>query len=270
MKTPSPSLFRRSRMKFTLIELLIVIAIIAILAGMLLPALNAARDKARAIVCTGNLKQIGTALNLYSSDAGGFLPSYTYANDIDMFGLLHPYCPGPYYPGSRLKNDTTGTYAYFSAYGEYRYTWKANSIPVCPIAATRLHPLFSGDAGTDKYRPTYLPTDANEYGWFTNYNADPAEGRRLEQVKGRILMGEGTYSKTDSFYASEGSTKIKQTFASTLPGWATNANLTDGMSRYTGGIVHNNFTSGNWLFKDGHVEFRRFSPTLVKNWMGGR
>ncbi len=59
---------------FTLIELLIVVAIIAILAGMLLPALNAARDKAKAIQCSGNFSSIGKAAMMYAADWHDYLP----------------------------------------------------------------------------------------------------------------------------------------------------------------------------------------------------
>ena len=65
------------RHRFTLIELLIVIAIIAILAGMLLPALNNARKSARQMSCLSNLKNQITALLNYQTDNGDYVPGGT-------------------------------------------------------------------------------------------------------------------------------------------------------------------------------------------------
>jgi len=59
-----------------LIELLVVVAIIAVLAAMLLPALAGAREKARQAACVNNLKQVSTALESYLGDYGGYYPCY--------------------------------------------------------------------------------------------------------------------------------------------------------------------------------------------------
>ena len=69
---------------FTLIELLTVIAIIGLLAALLLPALNNAREKGRRVACASNLKQIGVAIQLYAGDYKNHTPTAAYNWDTTL------------------------------------------------------------------------------------------------------------------------------------------------------------------------------------------
>lgn len=173
---------------FTLIELLVVIAIIAILAAILFPVFSQAREKARQTACASNLKQIGTAFQMYAQDYDETLPPWTggYRFDIWSLNRMFPGLVDPY-----IKNGLGVNREDKANFGKIGQVW------ACPSAKGSL----SAYSNTYAYNYWSLggldlrenpPARSSKYGPFqdSSYNR-PAPLASLGKPAETLLLVEG-------------------------------------------------------------------------------
>lgn len=207
--------------KFTLIELLIVIAVIAILTGLLIPALNSAREKALSIQCTSNLKQVGVACAQYVAAYDGFLATNYYTSYVDFLyaypkGWTTVAGNGWYSPLRHLVND--------KFIKGYRGTRGAGYATVCP-QAYRLLGL------TD----LILKTWGGSYGFNENISMSLAAGPPGDYVSMKKF---DTLKRPSSRFLYSDTTSQGRMWNS-------------GMIYF----AHSNGFGTNFLYGDGHVSF---------------
>ena len=203
---------------FTLIELLVVIAIIAILAAMLLPALSAARERARVTNCAGNLNTIGKCQMFYADDWDDYFPDPNVNDGAMWYSKPQQYDSANYFmmtywPEERI---TGGMFGAYNSKGASAYVCPSSSEPGDALELWKNYKLF--------------------YTYGCNNNFATASDRPAHyRVRGKFNVPSSLMSASDYF----------NRVVSTWHIWDISAD-----SAFA--LRHNN--SLNVLFADGHVQ----------------
>ena len=224
-------LFLRPRRFFTLIELLVVVAIIAILAAMLLPALSAAREKARRSTCMTNMKQQGVALESYCADYSQYYPAW---GGVAVRGTgVYTYQARGKYTDSRLGKTLYATRP-FSSEGNDYYT---NPGP-------RQFGYFCVSGGLGSWRTIAIASNAQGSSSFPGSDWPDGENRRLLPIKMGVVLAGGYVKDAAVMYCPSGVGMRDPTHGSGYYGICGNAVMQEiGGLRFAAGD-----TSANSLF----------------------
>jgi len=250
--------FRRFCSAFTLIEMLVVLAVIGILAGLLLPALAGARREARRTSCRNNLDQIGKTLAIYCNNTNDFLPSYPdYGEPACAFKPFYdpdplvidsiPYNPGHYGANRHMVIAYSKDYAdqatelaagqlNFMPVGLGILVWRQELQEPRVLDCPAMRTVVSTYYGSAEYR--YDPSVWKNLGNNPSENFIYADGTKLYETPigdryVSAILSSYSYRNTP-FYCRTGPDNWTDKGVGAWPGYANDDSLTTERNEYTG------------------------------------